>query len=105
MRTFFLLISLLVIQIFVSAQTNMPNIITVAAENEEGNKDWNGVWDAKTSITNEGWFAEIRIPFNSLQFKKILCITKPSILKEISGQKNNRYCGQAGQGIVPFFVL
>jgi len=37
---------------------------------EEGNKDWNGVWDAKTSITNEGWFAEIRIPFNSLQFRK-----------------------------------
>ena len=40
------------------------------AGGEEGNKDWNGVWDAKTSITNEGWFAEIRIPFNSLQFKK-----------------------------------
>lgn len=33
------------------------------------NMDWNGVWDAKTSITNEGWFAEIRIPFNTLQFK------------------------------------
>ena len=42
------------------------------AGGEEGNKDWNGVWDAKTSITNEGWFAEIRIPFNSLQFKKDL---------------------------------
>ena len=40
------------------------------AGGEEGNKDWNGVWDAKTSITPEGWFAEIRIPFNSLQFKK-----------------------------------
>ncbi len=40
------------------------------AGGEEGNKDWNGVWDAKTSITSEGWFAEIRIPFNSLQFKK-----------------------------------
>ncbi len=36
---------------------------------EEGNKNWNGVWDAKTTITHEGWFAEIRIPFNSLQFK------------------------------------
>ena len=36
---------------------------------EEGNKDWNGVWDAKTSITDEGWFAEIMIPFNSFQFK------------------------------------
>ncbi|MBL7761572.1 MAG: carbohydrate binding family 9 domain-containing protein [Sediminibacterium sp.] len=38
--------------------------------NEEANQDWNGVWDARTTITNEGWFAEIRIPFNSLQFKK-----------------------------------
>ena len=38
--------------------------------NEEGNKDWNGVWDAKVSRNSEGWFAEIRIPFNSLQFKK-----------------------------------
>src|SRR3954464_5771164 len=37
--------------------------------NEEANKDWNGVWDCKTSVTNEGWFAEIKIPFSSLQFK------------------------------------
>lgn len=37
--------------------------------NEEANKDWNAVWDVRTSVTNEGWFAEIRIPFNSLQFK------------------------------------
>lgn len=37
---------------------------------ESSNINWNGVWDAKTSITSEGWFAEIRIPFNSLQFKK-----------------------------------
>jgi len=38
--------------------------------NEEANSDWNGVWDARTTISEEGWFAEIRIPFNSLQFKK-----------------------------------
>jgi hypothetical protein len=37
---------------------------------EDGNQDWNGVWDAKTSISPEGWFAEIEIPFNTLQFKK-----------------------------------
>ncbi len=39
---------------------------------ESSNINWNGVWDARTSITNEGWFAEIRIPFNTLQFKKEL---------------------------------
>lgn len=38
--------------------------------NEDGNEDWNGVWDAKTTITSEGWFAEIYIPFSTLQFKK-----------------------------------
>jgi DUF1365 family protein len=37
---------------------------------ESSNINWNGVWDAKTSITGDGWFAEIRIPFNTLQFRK-----------------------------------
>jgi hypothetical protein len=39
------------------------------SSNEQGNQDWNGVWDTRTTITNEGWFAEIQIPFNTLQFK------------------------------------
>ncbi len=42
---------------------------------ESSNINWNGVWDAKTSTTSEGWFAEIRIPFNTLQFKKQLVHT------------------------------
>jgi hypothetical protein len=37
---------------------------------EDGNEDWNGVWDAKTTRTDEGWFAEVYIPFSTLQFKK-----------------------------------
>lgn len=37
---------------------------------EDGNEDWNGVWDTKTTITDKGWFAEIYIPFSTLQFKK-----------------------------------
>jgi len=37
---------------------------------EDGNEDWNGVWDAVTTITDKGWFAEIYIPFSTLQFKK-----------------------------------
>ena len=36
---------------------------------EDGNEDWNGVWDVKTQITDIGWFAEIYIPFSTLQFK------------------------------------
>lgn len=41
---------------------------------EDGNEDWNGVWDAKTTITSEGWFAEIYIPFTTLQFKNGLVL-------------------------------
>jgi hypothetical protein len=32
------------------------------------NKAWNGIWDAKTQITEQGWSVEIRIPFRSLDF-------------------------------------
>jgi uncharacterized protein DUF5916 len=37
---------------------------------ENDNIDWNGVWDAKTTRNSEGWFAEIQIPFNTLQFRR-----------------------------------
>lgn len=31
--------------------------------------DWDGIWDARTRITEEGWVAEIVIPLKSLRFK------------------------------------
>jgi len=37
---------------------------------QAGNTDWNGVWDVETSIDKSGWYAEIYIPFNTMQFKK-----------------------------------
>ena len=36
---------------------------------EDGNMDWNGVWDTRTTVTDSGWFAEVVIPFSTLQFK------------------------------------
>ena len=33
-------------------------------------KTWDAVWDAKTTITNEGWVAEIKIPFHALRFSR-----------------------------------
>ncbi len=33
------------------------------------NRDWNGFWDAATRTTDEGWFAEVRIPFSSLGYE------------------------------------
>ncbi|MFC2089556.1 DUF5916 domain-containing protein [Bacteroidota bacterium] len=31
---------------------------------------WDAIWDSKGSITEEGWIAEIAIPFNQLRFPK-----------------------------------
>ncbi|HBH06444.1 MAG TPA: hypothetical protein DDX92_07560 [Flavobacteriales bacterium] len=33
------------------------------------NQFWNGVWDVRTKITHEGWFAEIKIPFYTLKYR------------------------------------
>ncbi len=30
--------------------------------------NWDGIWDAKTKITDKGWSVEIRIPFKTLSF-------------------------------------
>jgi hypothetical protein len=32
------------------------------------NDDWNGIWDVAARITDEGWVAEIEIPFRTLRF-------------------------------------
>jgi hypothetical protein len=34
------------------------------------NMSWNTFWDSKTTITGQGWEAEIRIPFSSIRFKE-----------------------------------
>ncbi len=39
-------------------------------EGRDQDISWEGVWDAKTTISDEGWFAEVRIPFKSLRFPK-----------------------------------
>jgi hypothetical protein len=33
-----------------------------------GDRSWDPIWEVATSVTNEGWFAEIRIPFSQLRF-------------------------------------
>lgn len=42
--------------------------LQVSGDND--NINWNGVWDAKSIRNDKGWFAEIQIPFNTLQFTK-----------------------------------
>ncbi|MCZ8204727.1 DUF5916 domain-containing protein [Gemmatimonas sp.] len=35
---------------------------------ETGNESWDGVWDVRTSISSEGWFAEMLIPWATLRY-------------------------------------
>jgi hypothetical protein len=32
------------------------------------NSDWDGIWDVRTRIGEDGWYAEIEIPFRTLRF-------------------------------------
>ena len=35
-----------------------------------GDRSWNPVWEVRTTITEDGWFAEMRIPFSQLRFSR-----------------------------------
>jgi hypothetical protein len=37
-------------------------------EGRETNSNWDGVWEVGTRIAEDGWYAEIRIPFRTLKF-------------------------------------
>ena len=41
----------------------------VADRGEDENSNWDGVWDARTSINADGWSAEFIIPAKTLSFK------------------------------------
>ncbi|MFQ5571113.1 MAG: DUF5916 domain-containing protein [Rhodothermales bacterium] len=40
-------------------------------DNMPVNESWNTFWDVATVTTEEGWFAEVRIPFSSLRFQDV----------------------------------
>ena len=42
----------------------------VSDRGESENKDWDAVWEARVTTNNEGWTIEIRIPIQSISFKK-----------------------------------
>ena len=54
-------------------QVNPLGALRDQAVGDEGqalNRDWNTVWDVKTSLFDQGWIVEIVIPFKSLRYKK-----------------------------------
>ena len=42
--------------------------LLVSDDGNVTNDNWDAFWTAKTTITDEGWFVEVRIPFSSLGF-------------------------------------
>jgi len=37
-------------------------------EGRDNNANWDGIWDVSTRIADDGWYAEIEIPFKTLKF-------------------------------------
>lgn len=42
----------------------------VSNRGESENEDWDAIWEAQVSINKDGWTAEIRLPIQSINFKK-----------------------------------
>ena len=56
--------------LFVTNPNGAMADVLVGDEGKDWNKDWNTVWDVAVNVNEQGWFAEIVIPFSSLKFKK-----------------------------------
>ena len=65
--------------VFTTTPTGLRNDLEISNDATGGtissgswlNRDFNTFWDAESTITKDGWFAEIRIPFSSLRFQEI----------------------------------
>ena len=42
----------------------------VSNRGESENEDWDAIWEAEVTINNDGWTTEIRLPIQSINFKK-----------------------------------
>ncbi len=47
--------------LFVTNPNGARADVLISNEGEGFNSSWNGVWDVATTVTDEGWFAEIQI--------------------------------------------
>jgi len=66
----------------------------VIEQGEDVNKDWDTIWEAKTSRDAGGWSAEIRIPIKSLSFKKDLTTWGFNVQRRVQRlQETSRWSG------------
>jgi hypothetical protein len=54
--------------LFVTNPNGAKRDVQIASEGALQNVDWDAVWDVATRINDQGWFVEMRIPFNSLRY-------------------------------------
>lgn len=55
------------------------------------NTNWNAYWDVATTISEEGWFAEFRIPLSSLRFQSVDGETIMGLITWRSLARNNEW--------------
>lgn len=55
--------------VFVTNPNGARGDLQVFNNGGSSNQFWNGVWDVRTQVTDEGWFAEFRIPFYTLKYR------------------------------------
>lgn len=54
---------------FHTSPTGSRTDATMSGDTGANDATWNTFWDAEATVTPEGWFAEMRIPFSSLRFQ------------------------------------
>ncbi len=56
---------------FHTTPTGSRTDATMSGDTGANDDTWNTFWDAEVTVTPEGWFAEMRIPFSSLRFQTV----------------------------------
>jgi hypothetical protein len=61
-------------------------------ENQEGNLEWDGIWNVRTHINNRGWSAEFEIPFKTIGFNPSISTWGFNISRFLSrGRETSRW--------------
>ncbi len=64
---------------------------------------WDAVWESKTSITNDGWIVEMRIPFSALRFpQKEVHVWGLNFFRQIRRYNSNNSWSRVDNTIIGF---
>ena len=75
---------------FATSPTGSRTDGTLSGDTGSNDATWNTYWDAEATVTAEGWFAEMRIPFSSLRFQ-------PEDGRVVMGLNAWRYLGKKNE--------